>query len=157
MTTLRHNDFELSLPEDWQDGSQVIALGPLDSGFRPNLVMTQEPLAQGVPSIEVFAQRLIPELERSLKRFSVLTQGPAQYGSRAGILREQTFESGALQLTQIQFYFIHGASVCTLTFTHLRSRMARFRALAENMFAQARIGSKPIQTAAFRDEAGGFG
>ena len=135
---IEHNYLSVALPEDWEDASQVMALGPEDSGFRPNLVFSQEPTLPGETDI-AFATRQLPELRQALGDYDyvLINEGEARFGQNLGFLREHTFTFEETQLRQFQFYIIQGDRCSTFTFTHRDDRFSSVRAIAEKMFAQA--------------------
>jgi len=140
MAVIQHNDLYLSLPSGWEDGTQVVALGPVDGSFRPNLVASHEP-TKGMESAERFALRQLPALKQALQGFTLIKDAPATYGRLTGHLREHHFTTRGAKLGQLQFYVVEGRTAYTFTFTHLSNKLAASRKLAEQLFAQAQLRS----------------
>lgn len=138
MGAIQHNEVMLALPSGWEDGSQVIALGPVDGSFRPNLVVSRE--AARSETAEQFAKRQLPSLRSALKGLAVVAEGPASFGSNKGFLRQHTFTAQGAKLGQLQFYVLHGQFAYTLTFTHLANKLAGTRKLAEQLLGSVKVG-----------------
>jgi hypothetical protein len=138
MAGIQHNGLYLTLPTGWEDGTQVVALGPVDGSFRPNLVASQEP-TKGLESAERFALRQLPALKQALQGFTLVKEGPATFGRQTGFLREHHFMTRGAKLGQLQFYVVDGRTAFTFTFTHLSNKLVTSRKLAEQLFSQAQI------------------
>jgi hypothetical protein len=136
MPAIHHNQLTLMLPMGWEDGTQVVALGPVDGNFRPNLVASQEPV-KGAESAEGFAQRQLPALKQALQNYALIKEGAAAFGRLSGFLREHQFTTRGTKLGQLQFYVISGRTAFTLTYTHLANRLSTTRRIAEQLFASA--------------------
>jgi hypothetical protein len=138
VASIQHNQLTLALPSSWEDGTQVVAMGPTDGGFRPNLVASQEP-TKGGENAERFAQRQLPALKQALQGFVLIKEGPASFGRLVGFLREHHFSTRNTKLGQLQFYVIHERTAVTFTYTHLAPKLATTRKIAEHMFATATL------------------
>jgi hypothetical protein len=138
MPELRHNYLNLVIPDGWEDASQVIALGPEDDGFRPNLVFSQEPTKPGESAAE-FAYRQLPELRKALTNYYLVWEGEATFGSNFGFLREHTFSMEKGEFGQLQFYVVINDRAYNFQFTHLRENMADARVMAESLFTKAEL------------------
>lgn len=136
---LRHNDLVLRLPQGWEDGSQIIVLGPHDGAFRPNLVYSSEPARQA-KTAEDFAELQRPQLEATLKEFQIIAEDEVQFGENHGFLRRHTFVMEQEKIEQLQFYIVVDDIVHTLTFTHLFGHLERFLHVAYRLFESAAIG-----------------
>jgi len=136
----------VSLPSGWLDASQVVALGPEEGGFRPNLVVGHEPCAGTAAE---FAAALLPQLRKALPALAVAKEGPATFGALSGFLREQTFTSEGQKVAQLQFFVVQGRTVHTFTFTHLAGKLDSRRRIAGKIFAGLELaepapeGAKP--------------
>jgi hypothetical protein len=135
---LQHNYLTLSLPAGWEDASQVIALGPEDSGFRPNLVFSQEPTKPGESAAQ-FAARQLPQLKQALTGYVLVKEGMAKFGPNQGFLREHTFKMDKGEIGQLQFYVIINNRAYTFTFTHLKGKLAGAKSIAEKLLTEARL------------------
>ncbi|MFN0062872.1 MAG: DcrB-related protein [Myxococcaceae bacterium] len=140
MPNLQHNALSLALPQGWEDGSQVIALGPQDGGFRPNLVFSQEPVKAGENSAQ-FAARQLPQLKQALTGYVLVKEGAAKFGNNSGFLREHAFKMEKSEIGQLQFYVVNGGTAFTFTFTHLKPKLAAAKPTAEKLFTQAKLGA----------------
>jgi hypothetical protein len=136
--TLVHNNLTLYLPDDWEDASQIVALGPVDNLFRPNIVFSDEPSIPGETSQEFAARQLAP-LRAQLTNFVLVQEGVRRFGPNEGFLREQSFSMEKGDIQQMQFYMVQGARAYSFTVTHLRDRLNEVRTIAEQVFAQFRI------------------
>ena len=132
MSVIHHNQVTVQLPSGWEDGTQVVALGPVDGGFRPNLVASQEP-TKGSETSEQFAQRQLPALKQVLQGFSMVREGVMTLGPHRGFLREHLFNVRGSKLAQLQFYLVVGRTAYTFTYTHLANKLATTRKTAEQM------------------------
>jgi hypothetical protein len=139
--SIRHNYLTILLPDEWEDASQVIGLGPEQDGFRANVVFSQEKSIPGETAAE-FAARQLPELRAALANYRVDREGDARFGPNAGFLREHTFSMDKGEIGQIQFYVTKHGYVFTLTVTNLLHRLNSIREISERIFAQARVGSE---------------
>jgi hypothetical protein len=139
MASIQHNALHIPLPSGWDDGSQVVALGPVDGGFRPNFVASREPAKPG-ESPDKYAARVLPALKGSLQGYAVVKEGAATFGKNAGFQREHTFTANGQKIGQVQLYLVVGAQAHTLTFTHLAPKLAGARKLAEQLFAETKLG-----------------
>ena len=135
---LQHNYLTLSLPNGWEDASQVIALGPEDSGFRPNLVFSQEP-TKANETAQQFAARQLPQLKQALTGYALVKEGMQKFGPNSGFLREHTFKMDKGEIGQLQFYVVSGGRAYTFTFTHLKGKLAGAKAIAEKLLSEARL------------------
>jgi hypothetical protein len=138
MAILEHNFLTLTMPADWEDASQVIALGPEDDGFRPNLVFSSEPVRRGEDSA-AFAARQLPQLQDALDYYQVISEAPAAYGPNRGYLRHHAFRMEQGEVGQLQFYVVAAGRAHTFTFTHLREKFPEALKMGEYLFAQARL------------------
>jgi hypothetical protein len=135
---LQHNYLTLNLPAGWEDASQVIALGPEDSGFRPNLVFSQEPTKPNESAAQ-FAARQLPQLRQALTGYQLVKEGNAKFGPNAGFLREHAFKMDKGEIGQLQFYVVSGGRAYTFTFTHLKGKLAGAKHIAEKLLTEARL------------------
>jgi hypothetical protein len=148
MNPLQHNYLSLDLPEGWEDASQVIALGPEENGFRPNLVFSQEPLKRIGESAEEFARRQLPQLRQALDEYFLIKEGRARMGSLIGYLRAHSFAMERGEVGQFQFYVVSKTHAFTFTFTHLRERFEDSRELAEKVIGGAQLMVPGLEDAA---------
>ncbi|MBI5546024.1 MAG: DcrB-related protein [Deltaproteobacteria bacterium] len=139
MPSIRHNDLTLQTPEGWEDGTQVILIAPAEGGFRPNLIASHDQVRPGT-TLKSFAAAQLTVLQRTLQHFKLVKEAPARFGEVDGLQREHTFDSNGSPLAQVQFCFLAGESVHTLTYTHLASKLAQARKTAAGLFASVRIG-----------------
>jgi hypothetical protein len=136
---IRHGLLTLPLPEGWLDMSQVMALGPEDDGFRSSLVVSMEPVSAH-ESVWDFAERTLQGLQQISADFEVVTEGQAIFGGKEGVLREHTFSAQGVHVAQLQFYTLKWDLGWTFTYTQRAEQLQETRALAESLFAQARLG-----------------
>lgn len=139
MATINYNGIKVPLPAGWEDGTQVVALGPVDNGFRPNMVASTEPAKPG-ETAEKFAARTLPSLRQALTGYKLVKEGMTTLGKRTGFLREHSFNAGGQVLSQLQFYVLQGGKAFTFTFTHLAGRFAQVRATGEKLFGSVELG-----------------
>jgi hypothetical protein len=121
MALIRHNEISLPLPPGWEDHSQVLAVGPREGNFRPNIVITFE-FPDGNESVEHFARRQLPSLQKSLDRLEVIAEGPVIFGGLSGYLREYRFVINNITAKQLQFHVLAGPKIYTFTYTDLPDR-----------------------------------
>src|SRR5438874_170254 len=118
MTVIRHNEITVALPAGWQDGTQVVAVSPAQAEFRPNLVITSEPVE---PDQEMgdYATKQLARLREALEEFVLLVEGEANYGVAHGYIVEYELTASNMRLKQAQFYLTANAMVYTYTYTNL--------------------------------------
>jgi hypothetical protein len=135
---IRSSNFILPLPIDWEDGSQLIAIGPERDGFRMNMVFATEPVARGISAAE-FAAEQLPRLEVALDQYELVSQRDATFGPNVGYLREHRFAMEGSSIAQLQFHVVHGGTAYTMTFTQLAHYMDRSMPIAERLLSRVRI------------------
>jgi len=135
---IQYQNITVPLPDGWEDGTQLVALGKPDGRFRPNMVASQEPAKPGETTAQ-FAARTLSSLQRELPGYRLVREGDAQFGPNTGFLREHEFTTNGPQLAQLQFYVVLWEICFTCTFTHLADKFAGERATAEKMFAQTQF------------------
>lgn len=145
MTTMRYGEISLTLPADWQDASQILAVGPEIAGFRPNLAVTFEAAADPAEDAADYAERTLPTVRRMIGNLKVVSEDHARIGGSSGYLREQTMTLGGRNLIQLQFFTRRGGRFFTFTLTHLAEEAEDARALAQKLFAQAHIAGAAEQ------------
>lgn len=138
-TTMRYGDVSLTLPEHWQDATQIVAVGPEIAGFRPNLAVTFEAAASEEEDPSEYAERTLPTLRKMLRELKVVAEGEARIGNVTGYQREQTFTVSGRKLVQLQFFTRRGGRFFTLTLTHLAEEAEDARQMAQKLFAGAHI------------------
>jgi len=136
--TLKLEDVSFELPASWT--GQVLASGPIEDGFRPNLVAVVGACIDGETATE-FAQRMLPELKRTTVEYRLVREGPAIFGQVSGFLREHTFLHEGVRVGQMQLYVVKNGQARTFTFTHLATKMNAARPQAEALFASLRLAA----------------
>lgn len=138
MPQIQHNEVWFPLASGWEDGTQLLALGPRDGEFRPNVVISRESVRD--ESVDDYIARQLQMLRTNLRDFTLVKEGTAEYGRNAGYLREYRFTMDAKTLAQLQFYLVRGPTIYVMTYTNVATRMAATRKAAEEAFAAIRIG-----------------
>jgi hypothetical protein len=143
MTTslIKHGTLRLPLPEGWLDASQVVAVGPEDNGFRPNLVVSIEPLSPG-ETLAQFSRRSLEAL-RKVDGFSLVEERTAIFGPHQGVLREYTFRVQGMRMAQYQFQLVKDSVGYAFTYSQRPEKLAATRAVADRFFAAAQVGDSP--------------
>ena len=131
---LRHNNIEIPLLPGWEDDTQIVVLGVAEGDFRPNIVVSHEPIEPG-ESVEEFAARQLHLLEAALEGYYSVKEEVATFGPHTGFLREHEFEVNGQQLQQMQFYIPYGNEVYTFTATHSLGKFASSKSIFEGLFA----------------------
>jgi hypothetical protein len=142
MRELRHDDLAIPLLDGWEDGTQVVIVTKPDQGFRPNLVVSQDPIEN--ETAKEFAHRHLPMLKEALTHYELVSEAEIDLGPHSGFIREQSFTVNEQQLRQIQFYVIRGHTAYTMTFTHLAERFEGLKGTAESIFEQIRLGNDTV-------------
>lgn len=142
-SSIRHGPLTLPLPDGWFDASQVVAMGPEDGGFRTSMVVSLEPVHPG-ESAQQFAARMLPQVQKVAPGFSLVAEKDATYGDKEGVLREHTFTVEGLRVAQLQFLTVKNGVGYTFTYTQRADRLARTRAVAEQLFVSAKLGTEPL-------------
>lgn len=142
-SSIKHGPLTLSLPEGWFDASQVVAMGPEEGGFRTSMVVSLEPVHSG-ETVQQFAARMLPQVQKVAPGFSLVAEKAATYGDKEGVLREHTFTVEGLRVAQLQFLLVKNGVGYTFTYTQRADRLARTRAVAEQLFASAKVGTEPL-------------
>lgn len=138
---IRHGALQLSLPEGWFDASQVVAVGPEDSGFRANLVVSIEPTAPG-ETVQQFAARTLVGVRQSSEAFTLGEERAATFGPHTGVLRECTFNLQGTRLSQLQFIVVKELVGYLFIYTQRPEKLAQTRHVAETFFTTAQLDSK---------------
>lgn len=138
---IRHGALQLPLPDGWYDASQVVAVGPDDGGFRPNIVVSLEPTPAGEP-LEQFAARSLAAVRQATQEFALGGERSATFGPHKGVLREYAFSLQGNRLAQLQFLLVKDQVGYTFTYTQRPEKMAQTRSVAENFFASVHLDSK---------------
>ena len=139
MANANHNEISFPLPQGWADMSQIVAVGPADSNFRPNLVITREPVKAGETAI-AFAQRQLPLLKQSIPGLTVIKESPTKLGTLTAFSREYTGVYEGRKLQQLQLYVIQNGTAYVFTVTHAEGRLDAIRPTVEKMLAGLTIG-----------------
>jgi len=134
--SLRLGDFAFQPPGGWT--SQLLATGPLEGGFRPNLIALASPSLPD-ETAEQFAARTAGEARQNVVDYRIVKEGMATFGEVSGWLREHTFLQGSVRIGQLQLYVVSDGVARTLTFTHLADRLEGARKLAEELFGSIRL------------------
>ncbi|SEN02018.1 hypothetical protein SAMN05444354_12873 [Stigmatella aurantiaca] len=143
--TMQHGNLRMSLPEGWSDATQIVAVGPMEKGFRSSLAVSSEPAAPR-EGLGQHAARVLPMLRKVTEQFELVAEGPATFGTQNGFLREYRHVARGVKLSQLQFYVLSGGLVHTFTYTQLAERMTVSRATAERLFASVFLGDAPVAT-----------
>lgn len=138
---IKHGTLRLPLPEGWLDASQVVAVGPEDNGFRPNLVASLDPLPPG-ETLARFAQRTL-EVLRKVQGFSLVEERPATFGPHQGVLREYLFVVQGIRMAQYQFQLVKDSVGYSFTYSERPEKMASTKAVADRFFATLQVGDSP--------------
>ena len=133
---LRLGDCSFEPPSDWT--SQVVATGPIESGFRPSFVVHSVPSLKDEDS-EDYAARILPDVQKNGNNFELLFDGPAMYGDVKGWLREHAYDFGGRRVGQMHFYVVSHGVARSFIFTHLASHLELRRGAAEHFFATIRL------------------
>ena len=145
--SLRLGDFSFQPPAGWNP--QLLATGPLEAGFRPNLVALSTPSLPGETS-EQFAARTAGEVSKGVVGYQVVKEGMATFGEVSGWLRHHTFLQGTTRIGQLQLSVVSDGVARILTFTHLADRLEGARGLAEEIFGSIQVF--PLSTERFKLE-----
>ena len=140
MRTMRHGDISLTIPDNWQDATQIFAIGPEVAGFRPNLSVGFDAALDDEEEADGYAERMLPAARRMFKDLKVVSEGDTKIGPYSGYLREQTFTASGRKLVQLHFMVRRGGRFYNLTFTHLAEEVEDARELAQQLIASAHLG-----------------
>ena len=120
MPLVRFDDFIIAMPDEWQDVSTVVLLGPEDEGFSPNVTIGREELRSTMKP-EKYAAAQLPVLQEALAQcgYQVLEEGPTTAGVVEAYQRLHTFTSAGtgMGMKQWQVYVIVGTVAITITAT----------------------------------------
>jgi hypothetical protein len=156
--TMQYGNLRMTLPEGWSDGTQILATGPAEQGFRSSLAVMTEP-AKPRETVAEYAGRVAGMLSKMTEQFELVSERPATYGNVSGFVREYNHLARGVKLTQIQFYVIREGVAYTFTYTQRNERIGMGRATAEKLFASVNLtppsapaaaGSGPVMRARAR-------
>jgi hypothetical protein len=154
--TMQYGNLRMTLPEGWSDGTQILATGPAEQGFRSSLAVLAEP-ARPRETVADYAARVGGMLSKVTEQFELVSERPATFGSVSGFVREYTHMARGVKLTQIQFYVLREGVVHTFTYTQRTERINVSRHVAEKLFASVNLtpataaaGSGPVMRARAR-------
>ncbi|HEY8206540.1 MAG TPA: DcrB-related protein [Myxococcaceae bacterium] len=136
--SLRLGDFSFQPPAGWS--SQLLATGPLESGFRPNLIALATPSLPG-ETAEQFAARTANQASQGAVGYLIVKEGNATFGEVSGWLRHHTFFQGTTRIGQFQLSVVSDGVARILTFTHLADRLEGARGLVAELFGSIRVFS----------------
>ncbi len=107
------NDFQLNLPDGWQDGSLITLIGPTSaSGFAANVVFTREDVS-GETTIEEFAAAQASAIDN----LEILDERALTLGELPAFQRLQRFELEGRSLQQLQTFVLYLTKIFTITCT----------------------------------------
>ncbi|MDY7224783.1 DcrB-related protein [Hyalangium rubrum] len=136
--TMQYGNLRMTLPEGWSDGTQIVATGPAEQGFRSSLAVSSEP-ARPRETVTEYAARVAGMLSKVTEQFELVSERPATYGSVSGFMREYTHVARGVKLAQIQFYVLREGVVHTFTYTQRAERINVSRHVAERLFASVNL------------------
>jgi len=136
--TMKYGNLQMTLPEGWSDGTQILATGPSDQGFRTTLAVLAEP-AKPREAVAEYAARVLGMLSKATEQFELVSERPATYGSISGFVREYHHTARGVRLAQIQFYVLRDGQVYTFTYTQRAERIHLSRHTAEKLFASVNL------------------
>ena len=146
--TMKYGNLQMTLPEGWSDGTQILATGPSDQGFRSTLAVLAEPVKPR-ETVAEYAARVLGMLSKSTEQFELVSERPATFGSVSGFVREYNHTvRGGVRLAQIQFYVMRDGQVYTFTYTQRAERINMSRHTAEKLFASVNLTSTSAPAAA---------
>ena len=134
--SLRLGDCSFDPPQGW--ASQVLVVGPLEGGFRPNFVAVSGPSLPD-ETAQAFATRQLGEVKKNTLDYQIVREGPASYAQVKGWLREHTFLQGGTRIGQLQLYVVSGGLARTFTFTHLANKLEGARQQATAFFDTIKV------------------
>jgi hypothetical protein len=138
--TMQYGNLRMTLPEGWSDGTQILATGPAEQGFRSSLAVMTEP-AKPRETVAEYAARVVGMLSKVTEQFELVSERPATYGNVSGFMREYNHVARGVKLTQIQFYVIREGLAYTFTYTQRTERMTMSRATAEKLFSSVNLSA----------------
>jgi hypothetical protein len=136
--TMNYGNLRMTLPEGWSDGTQIVATGPVEQGFRSSLAVLAEP-AKPRETVADYAARVGQMLSKVTEQFRVVSERPATFGNVSGFVREYTHMARGVMLAQIQFYVLREGVVHTFTYTQRAERIHLTRHVAEKLFASVNL------------------
>jgi len=120
MRELKHNDFVIGFPEEWEDASVVILKGLARGGICPNIAITRETL-EAAAGLEEYAADQLGQLQEEFAEqdYLVKMEGLTTVGDVPAFQRFHSFstQGDAIQLQQWQLYVIIGTQAITITCT----------------------------------------
>lgn len=145
--TMKYGNLQMTLPEGWSDGTQILATGPTDQGFRTTLAVMAEPVKPR-ETVAEYAARVLGMLSKATEGFELVSERPATFGSVAGFMREYHHTARGVRLAQIQFYVLREGQAYTFTYTQRAERIHLSRHTAEKLFASVNLTSSAAPAAA---------
>ena len=136
--TMQYGNLRMTLPEGWSDGTQILATGPAEQGFRSSLAVLAEP-ARPRETVADYAARVGGMLSKVTEQFELVSERPATFGGTSGFVREYTHLARGVKLTQIQFYVLREGVAHTFTYTQRTERINVSRHVAEKLFAAVNL------------------
>jgi hypothetical protein len=132
--SIRHGDIEVPLPQGWNDGTQIVVVGPAQDGFRANLVVAP---SQPFPSADAWAKEFLA----GVKQFpgtAIKSHAATKVGMMTGYLVELIAPAGNRKAGQLVFYVASGAQGFTITYTDTPERVSK-RTEALELIAQVKL------------------
>jgi hypothetical protein len=152
---MQYGNLRITLPEGWSDGTQILATGPAEQGFRSTLAVLAEPVKPR-ETVAEYAARVGQMLSKMTEQYQLVSERPATFGNTSGFVREYTHLARGVRLAQIQFYVLRDGVVHTFTYTQRADRITLGRTVAERLFSSVNLapasapgaaGSGPVMRA----------
>jgi hypothetical protein len=141
------NDFQLDLPDGWQDGSLITLIGPTSvDGFAANVVFTREDVSDKT-SIEEFAAAQLSAVHAEIAGLEILDERALPLGGLPAFQRLRRFELEGRSLQQLQTFVLYLSKVFTITCTaevaEFETHAAAFREIVNSFQLFERENSQP--------------
>lgn len=141
------NDFQLDLPDGWQDGSLITLLGPTSAnGFAANVVFTRE-VVKAETGVEEFAAAQLNASNDLIVNLEILDERTLPLGGLPAFQRLRRFELEGRKLQQLQTFVRYLSQVfaitCTAEAAEFETHAAAFREIVNSFQLFEREQSQP--------------
>jgi len=126
------NDVQIPIPDDWDDASTIVLVGPASEDFSPNVTISRDSLDEP-QTPEQYAQSQRSELEEEFgsSGYHIMREGPIDLEGVPAYQRRHTFTLPDTDLTvqQLQVYTVKDRVAITITATDRAEHFEQSRPL----------------------------
>lgn len=129
------NNFEMEIPDDWEDRSIISFVANVSQNeFAPNVVITKETIGAEM-SIEDYTNQQFNVTQAEVQGLKIIDQQNTTIGGRAAVQITQQIAAHGLTLQQLQTFILGNEEIfiitCTTTASNFEQHLPRFQKIAQ--------------------------